>query len=237
MNTIPIFAHRGASSIFLENTFSAFKKAKDLGADGVELDIQISKDAILMVFHDLNLRRLAGVRKLVTDCDYEELISYNLGPRFKRFFRRERMMAFQEVIDWANQENIALNVELKESLLTNQQALRQFLETIHLPENSHFSSFYEPLLKVVKETNPQFETALIVTRKFDWTKLADRTFYDVVHAHKKYYKRQYLKYCDEANIGIRFYGIDGKEAFLKSPHSAVIGWITDFPDKVRKIQK
>ncbi len=62
-NSIPIFAHRGASGYALENTFKAFEKARKLGADGVEIDIQLTKDDELIVYHDLDLFRLTGKRK------------------------------------------------------------------------------------------------------------------------------------------------------------------------------
>ena len=79
MNNIPIFAHRGASAYALENTLKAFQKAQKLGADGIELDLQLSKDSIFVVFHDLYLFRLTGVRRLVSDC--------NLVKDINDFFR------------------------------------------------------------------------------------------------------------------------------------------------------
>lgn len=60
---ISIFAHRGASGYALENTFKAFEKAKKMGADGIELDVQCTKDSVLVVFHDIDLFRLTGKRK------------------------------------------------------------------------------------------------------------------------------------------------------------------------------
>jgi glycerophosphoryl diester phosphodiesterase len=234
MNKIPIFAHRGASAYAVENTLKAFQKAKKLGADGIELDLQLSKDSIFVVFHDLDLFRLTGVRKSVSDCTFEELAHFNLGRKIKRLFSHDRIMSFEQLVKWANEEQIALNIELKESILNNEDVLRKAIQSIELPENSHFSSFFEPLLNVVKETCPQFETALIITKKFDWQSMQNRKCYDAIHANKKYYKRHYLEYCDEAKIGIRFYGITGAERFLANPHPAVIGWITDYPDKVRK---
>lgn len=236
MNNIPIFAHRGASSFHLENTFAAFKKAKELGADGIELDLQVSNDGILVVFHDNDLKRLAGINKMVNQCSYDELIHYKLGPRFKRLFRRDRMIAFADVLEWANAENIALNVELKESLITNEHVLKELLQTISLPENSHFSSFHDSLLKLVKEIRPDIETGYIITRKFYWATLAEQNFFDAIHAHKRYYKGQYLEACKAANISMRFYAIQGNESFLKNPHSIVKGWITDFPHLVQEAQ-
>lgn len=236
MKAVPIFAHRGASSFQLENTFPAFKKALEIGADGIELDIQLSKDGILIVFHDVDLQRLAGSKKFVAQCEYDELIRYKIGKRFKRWFRPERIMSFQDVLSWANKENIALNIELKESLLNNEQVLKEVFKSIELPLHSHVSSFHLSLLGTIKAVRPDIETALIITKNFDWATLEYHPFYDAIHAHKRYYKSRYLTACKAANIGMRFYGIQGNEAYLKNPHPAVVGWITDFPHLVQQAQ-
>ncbi|MGE7023848.1 glycerophosphodiester phosphodiesterase [Solibacillus cecembensis] len=237
MKPIPIYAHRGASAYELENTIEAFEKAKALKADGIELDIQVSKDSILVVFHDMDLTRLAGVRKNINECTFQELSKYSIGTRFKRILSTKRIMSFSQLVNWANREKIALNIELKESVLVNPEALKNEISELKLPANSHFSSFHIELLKIVKEVRPDFETALLVTKKFNWQTLCDLDFIDHVHAHRKYYKQRYLSACEEAKKGIRFYGIVGTESFLSTPHPAVIGWITDYPDRIRKVQQ
>jgi len=55
-----VIAHRGASAEKPENTLAAFRRALALGADGIELDVQVTRDGIPVVFHDLTLRRLTG---------------------------------------------------------------------------------------------------------------------------------------------------------------------------------
>ncbi len=84
--SIPVFAHRGASAYALENSFRAFEKALELGADGIELDIQLSKEGIPVVYHDPQLSRLVGINKLVNECTVEELLSFKLGKPWRRFF-------------------------------------------------------------------------------------------------------------------------------------------------------
>ncbi|WP_107841987.1 glycerophosphodiester phosphodiesterase [Metasolibacillus meyeri] len=232
--SIPIYAHRGASAYVLENTMEAFRKALKLGADGIELDVQCSKDGHLIVFHDNNIKRLTGVNRLVQECTLEELKSYPLGRRFSRIFSTKRIPELKDVIDWAIKEKVPLNIELKESLTTNHEALIKLLTTVKIPENSHFSSFYQKLLIIVKKYRPHIETALLVTKKFDWSKLDDFPYVDVIHAHKKYYKRSYLKACESAGKNMRFYSVTGKESFIAEPHPVVAGWITDYPDIVAK---
>ncbi|WP_042475327.1 glycerophosphodiester phosphodiesterase [Bacillus ndiopicus] len=231
---IPIYAHRGASAYELENTMGAFRRALKLGANGIELDVQCSKDGQLIVFHDNNIKRLTGVNRFVQDCTLAELQSYRLGRRFSRIFSKKRIPLLRDVIKWAIVEKISLNIELKESLMTNYDALIQLLKIIELPKNSHFSSFHEQLLVIVKKYRPDIETALIITKKFDWGKLDSLPHVDAIHAHKKYYKRSYLKACEYAGKSMRFYGVTGKESFITQPHPVVVGWITDYPDIVRK---
>jgi len=236
-NHIPIFAHRGASGHALENTFKAFEKARHLGADGIELDVQCTKDNRLVVYHDFDLFRLAGVNKKINECTYEELLNYPIGKHMLRRFSRERIPTFEEVVEWANHYNMPLNIELKESLLDNRQAIIDCLLRLEVPKGSHFSSFQDELLRGVKMQRPDFQTAIIVTKKFNWQELSRQTHIDAVHAHKKYYKQKYFEACTDAKKGLRYYAITGKETYLNNPDSSIIGWITDYPAEVARAEK
>lgn len=236
-NHVPIYAHRGASSLALENTMKAFEMARQLGVDGIELDIQCTKDDVLVIYHDLDLFRLTGVKKNIFDCTYEELAVLPLGKNFLRVFSSHRIPLFEKIIEWANTYQIPLILEVKESLLNNNMPLIKLLQNLVLPIGSHITSFHEELLKIVKMQRPDIETALLVTKKFDWKQLDKSTHIDTINANKKYYKQEYLNFCEEAKKGIRFYGIKGSETFIKTPHPAVVGWITDYPQKVAKTQK
>lgn len=233
-NNIPIYAHRGASGYEVENTMSAFEKALKLGADGIEIDLQITKDSILVVFHDLNLSRLSGTNKLLTDCNFDEVSKLKIGKRFWRKFTNHHIPSFQQVVEWANKHQISLNIELKESLLSNTTPLIEMLQKLALPKGSHFSSFHDELMKIVKMQRPEFETAILVTKKFQWEQLNKMTHINTVHAHKRYYKPMYIDFCKKADKKMRIYSISGSESFLKEPDPVIIGWITDYPDKVRK---
>jgi glycerophosphoryl diester phosphodiesterase len=66
-------AHRGASAEAPENTLRAFARALALGADGIELDVQVTRDGVAVVFHDSNLMRLTGARGRLADRTWTEL--------------------------------------------------------------------------------------------------------------------------------------------------------------------
>jgi len=77
-----IIAHRGASAHAPENTLPAFQMAIDVGADGVELDVRLSKDGIPVVVHDRNLKRLAGRLETVSNMTAEDLARIDIGSHF-----------------------------------------------------------------------------------------------------------------------------------------------------------
>lgn len=232
--SLPVFAHRGASAYELENTMEAFDKALEIGSHGIELDVHCSQDNELIVFHDNNLKRLVGKNALIQACNCEQLLHYKLGKSCLRIFSKKRMPTLKQVIHWAQVNNIMLNIELKDSILAKEDVLISFLKEVKLPIGSHFSSFHEQLLVIVKKYCPKIETALIVSKKFDWSKVHELQNIYTLHAHKRYYKEKYLNICKEANVKVRFYGVTGGETFLTQPHSVVCGWITDYPDIVKQ---
>ncbi|GLC88778.1 glycerophosphodiester phosphodiesterase [Lysinibacillus piscis] len=228
---LPVYAHRGASARALENTWQAFEKALALGADGIELDVQLSKEGIPVIYHDLQLKRLTGKHKAINECTVKELQKYKLGKSWRRLFSKYTMPTFHDVVVWANERQMPLNIELKSTLLDNHDALYAMLEGLVLPKGSHFSSFHYELLEMVK-WKTDYETALIATKKLHWDLLSDYEAIDTVHMHKKYYKTRYLEACVASKKACRFYAVDGSEIFLTNPHPAVKGWITDYPDYV-----
>ena len=68
-----IIAHRGASAHAPENTLASFRKAVEVGADGIELDVRLSKDGVPVVIHDATLTRTGGINNRVADLTAEQL--------------------------------------------------------------------------------------------------------------------------------------------------------------------
>lgn len=79
-----IIAHRGASKHAPENTFAAFKRAIDTGADGIELDVRLAKDGVAVVFHDSSLKRIAGRKGKISHLTSTELGGIDAGSWFNR---------------------------------------------------------------------------------------------------------------------------------------------------------
>lgn len=111
--TTEVTAHRGASVNYPENTMSAFAGASELGADWIELDVQQTKDGRIIVIHDTNFRRTTGVNRNTWELTYDEVSRLDAGSFFGEEFAGERIPLLEEVVEFARENLIKLNIELK----------------------------------------------------------------------------------------------------------------------------
>ena len=112
-DNIEITAHRGASYNYPENTMAAFVGAKELNADWIELDVHQTKDFQLVVIHDSNFKRVGNVNKKVSDLTYKEIQKIDVGSHYDLEYAEERAPLLEDVIKYAKENDIKLNIELK----------------------------------------------------------------------------------------------------------------------------
>ena len=115
LRTMEVTAHRGASAYYPENTMAAFQGAVEMGADWIELDVQQSRDGKVFVMHDRNLKRTTGLDKNSWEVDWAEIAALDVGSHFGEEFAGERIPLLSEVLEFAKENNIRMNVELKPS--------------------------------------------------------------------------------------------------------------------------
>ena len=107
-----ITAHRGSSLRAPENTLAALEAAVEDMADFCEIDVQTTRDGVLAVCHDLNLKRLAGVNRRLGDMTWDEVRELDVGSIFSPDFAGERIPSLAEMLE-AAKGRMRLNIELK----------------------------------------------------------------------------------------------------------------------------
>jgi len=94
-----IIAHRGARVEAPENTAAAFERATDYPVDGIELDVQMSADAVPVLFHDKTLKKISGHRKRVADLPWKTLETLDAGAWFGPSFAGEPLLTLQRLLE------------------------------------------------------------------------------------------------------------------------------------------
>ncbi len=160
---IDVTAHRAGSSMAPENTLAALDKAIAARADFAEIDVQETRDGEIVVLHDTDLRRVAGVARSVWDISYDEIRQLDVGSWFSPAFRDERIPTLRELA-LRSKGRIRLNVELKVNGHGVDLASRTLtiLKETGVADTAVVSSFDQPILAEVRQKEPAIVIGFIV---------------------------------------------------------------------------
>ncbi|KHF27939.1 glycerophosphodiester phosphodiesterase [Anoxybacillus sp. EFIL] len=163
-----IYAHRGFSGEYPENTMTAFQRAYELGVDGIELDVQMTKDGELVVIHDERIDRTTDGVGYVKDFSYRQLRLFDAGGWFHTRFVGERIPTLVEVFDWLSDQKrpIILNIELKNGIIRYDNMEEKLLTLLYSYHSwSHrvvCSSFSVQSLCLLHQLDPNVDKAMLV---------------------------------------------------------------------------
>jgi glycerophosphoryl diester phosphodiesterase len=141
------------------------RKAIDSGADYAEMDVQRTADGVVVLLHDRDLKRVAGVSRRLADLSYDEVRKLDVGSWFGPAFAGERVPTLAEVINLCRGK-IRLNIELK--FFGPDRRLAQTVADIvreqDFEANCLITSLNYDALRAVKRHNPRLRTGLIVAQ-------------------------------------------------------------------------
>ena len=146
--------HRGARAYAPENTIRSFKRALEIGVDGVELDVRKTKDNQLVVIHDADVKRTTNGEGLVSELTLREIKGFSVEGG-------EKIPTLEEALDFLDKK-VKVFVELKEAGVEE-----QVLSLVHakdVEKSVVIVSFLEEALKKVRELDKDVETGLIYAK-------------------------------------------------------------------------
>lgn len=159
-----IIAHRGASYLAPENTLSAFRKAKDLGADGVEMDVQETADGKLVIHHDYVIDFHTQLSGNIYDMMEGELRELDFGSWKNVDFFDEKIPTLPEALSVGGELNWMM-VELKSNVYPDPNfvpmTVRDILDSGHR-DKSILIAFQHDLLRQAKELDPELKTGALL---------------------------------------------------------------------------
>ena len=160
-----IQAHRGASSIAPENTMAAFHMAKAIGADGIEMDIRMTKDHQLVLRHEDEIGFTSDSHGLISEMTLDELKAVDFGQWYGPEYAGETILTLEETLRVAKELDFqTLNLEMKPIGVNKKEfvhAIADVIEQSGLTERVMVSSFDSGLLKEMKRYAPNISVALL----------------------------------------------------------------------------
>lgn len=237
-----IFAHRGACRVAPENTLPAFEAAIDLGADGIELDVQYSSDGKLVVIHNPTLETTTNGTGRVTAHTFEELRRLDAGVRFAPQFAGTPIPTLDEVLDLAR-GRLLVNIELKAfdtaTFGIGADVVARVLAH-DMADQVIISSFNPLALRRAKQAGPQIECALLTapdlpgwmrSRPALWLSRADS-----IHPEHPMVDEAYMAWARRRGMAVRPWTVNEEADMRRLIALGVDALITDVPDVARRIR-
>lgn len=230
-----ILCHRGAKNYAPENTLPAFKKALELGADGFELDTQLTSDGHVVVYHDPSLDRLTGAHGTLSSHPLSELRELDAGIHFSEEFRGEKIPTLDEVFE-STRKGAIINIEIKNFSTPFDNLAEKVCEVVRrhaMQKQVIFSSFIPWNLRKTARLLPEVPRGLITIkgRWGTWGRSFGFSFgnYDALHPNLEDVTAQQVQRVHKLKRRINVWVVNS-DADLRRMHSwGVDGIMTDDP--------
>ncbi|MBR2066977.1 MAG: alpha/beta fold hydrolase [Solobacterium sp.] len=234
-----IWAHRGASGYLPENTLLAFQKAIDMEADGIELDIHLTKDNVLVVCHDETIDRTSNGKGYIKDYTLNELKQFDFSKPHPEV-GKVTIPTLSEVLDLIYPTALTVNIELKTLIFHYPQIEEKVVDLVkekNMEERVIYSSFNHYTLQKIKEYQPEARIALLSQDiPLDYISYAKKQAVEAIHP--AIYTLQYpqlITQAHKANIKINTWPVDSKDHILACMDAKINAIITNYPDYAKSI--
>ncbi|WP_442602000.1 glycerophosphodiester phosphodiesterase [Paenibacillus sp. KN14-4R] len=233
-----IIGHRGAAGEAPENTLGSFQLALEQGAEGLELDVHLSKDGQLVVCHDATLDRTTDMTGYIHQLTVEELKKADAGSWFHEKFANERIPLLEEVFDLVP-PHIMINVEIKHTYDHHlEPALVDLLRRRGRLDSVVVSSFDFKSLLGLKLLEPEAKIGLLYdVNLVRHSALASTLGVPVYSLHPNFRRIDAEDVRDAVQQGLQVYPytINDAEMMEQAIQYGVSGIITDYPAKLKSL--
>jgi glycerophosphoryl diester phosphodiesterase len=236
-----IFAHRGFSAIYPENTMKAFIEAEKAGADGLEVDVQLTRDGEVVVIHDEKVDRTTTGTGFVKDLTFKELRKFDASYKNKRLLRREPIPSFIELLEWLSQNNLICNVELKNGIFPYtgmEEKVISLIRQYNLEDRIIISSFNHYSIVYSYRLAPEIETAPLYSEGIymPWV-YAQSIKAKGIHPKLIAAPNEIILNAMENGIAVRPYTVNKEKDMQRLFEIGCTAFITDDPVKALEIKK
>lgn len=236
-----IIAHRGASRYAPENTMPAFARAVQMGADGIETDVHLSKDGIPVLIHDESLNRTTSGKGLVKEYTVHELKKLDAGSWFSSHFKHTPIITLEEFLRWVKPYPVLINLELKTNVINYEQIEQrvcQLIESYNMTERTILSSFNPASLSRVKEIQPAIQTAFLTSQKIKHIiSFLHDIHADALHVKYRIVNKDMIDMLRDENIPVRVYTVNRTSRLTRCFKWGCDGVVTDVPDLAHRIRQ
>jgi glycerophosphoryl diester phosphodiesterase len=230
---VEITAHRGGAGIGPENTLAAIRQSIEDGTDWIEIDVQESRDGIVVVAHDSDLARVAGNPVKIWEATADELRSIDIGSYFGPQFKSERVPTLEEVLQ-ACKGKARVNIELKYYGHTQDLENRviELVERLDMESEIVVMSLESKGIEKMKSLRPEWNVGLLTAvAAGDLT----RAKADFLAVNSSIASHRFIQAAHNRDKTVSAWTVNDGYAMSAMISRGVDNLITDYPDVARSV--
>ncbi|MGG4452770.1 glycerophosphodiester phosphodiesterase [Brevibacillus porteri] len=234
-----IYAHRGASGLFPENTMESFQAAVRRKANGIELDVQLSSDNKLVVIHDHSLERTTNGSGLVRQYTLRELRQLRADKDSSMRVPKAHIPTLQEVFQTFVDTPLRIIIEMKNFFLDQPHLEELVIEQIRryqLTERTIISTFNFDSLLRIKQLDATQKTGLLYVGPLvkPW-EVASSYRADQLHVPYDQLTEDLVKQAKEHHFEVLSWTVNSGRQIQRAIDCDVDGMITNYPKRARNL--
>lgn len=229
-----VTAHRGGARLAPENTLCALEAAIAHESDYAEVDVQETKDGILILLHDGSFRRTAGVNQKVWETELREVRSMDAGSRFGPEFAGEGIPTLREVLELCR-DRLNLNIEVKSNGRNEEiaQKTAELIAELGMEQQCMISSMNYGYLRQVKEEYPAIRTGYIMNMTYGRVELLE--YADFLSVESDCVDERFVERAHEAGKEVHVWTVNSRKEMRRMKALGVDNIISDRPGVVREV--
>lgn len=226
-----VAAHRGYH-LAPENSLSGIREAIIKGADAVEIDVQMTRDGVLVLNHDKTLKRVAGVNQKVSQLTYDELKKLSIGAGTE--YPDEKIPTLEEALNEIRNNNSRVILDLKPNGFMRDMVIKtvDLIESCEMVENTYVQSFDQNILIEFRKQNPDIKLGQILIAATGNLSDLDVDFYTI---QQYILSDTFIKNSHSKNRSVWVWTVNLDKNIREVLKYRVDGIITDYPEKVKEI--
>ena len=231
------YAHRGASAYAPENTMSSFKKAFQLGSNGIELDLQKTKDGKLVIFHDKEIDKKSNGTGKISDYTYNELLELDFGSWFGKEFKNEKIVLFEDFMKSVSDKNLILAIELKEEGI--EKDTLEIIDKYYNKANIFITSFLYNALSNVRKFDNNIKIGWLIEDDINKRNVSElvKISGNQICPPANLVSKEGIKLARENGLSVRLWGVSNEEIMERVYKFDIDGMTVNFPDKLKRLME
>lgn len=233
MKKILNIAHRGFSALYPENTMIAFEKAIEAGCDGIETDVQLTKDGYAVICHDEKLDRTTTGTGFLKDYSLKELKKFDAGIKFHEKFKGLKIPTLDEFLKYVSDKDIIINLEIKNSIIDYENIEKITYDLIKRYNMQHkviVSSFNHYSIRRCIALDKNIKTGVLygdcIFEPYNYVKMIGG---NALHPEYHSINKEIIEKAHENNLEVNVYTVNDKEDIKKVIALEVDAIITNYP--------